>query len=761
MHTLTRTLRGLGAAMNSKGFSIWLIVAVVCLLPSTVFAMSPAQEDSLRALFRIDEVEVVATDHRQRGGEAERFLNPPQALKGDQLKALQVQSVADAIRYFSGVQIKDYGGVGGIKTVDMRSMGSQHVGVFYDGIEIGNAQNGTVDLGRFSMENLEAIELYHGQRAAQLQSAKEYGSSGTIYLRTRRPVFDSDKRYNVSVGMKAGTFGLANPSFLYEHKLTNDLHLSANAEYLFSTGRYHFRIKEQGQRTKDTQAGWDTTGVRQNGDINAVRAELGLFGYMPGGQWHVKGYCYNSERGIPRAIIRNVWTSEERQWDRNVFVQGACLKEWKVLSPKGHDRQSRMESGKFKEVSKLKSLKLQVNAKYSNDYMRYVNPDSTRYACDERFWQQEVYVSAALGYDIFEWWNVSLSGDYQWNGLRSDKPGFDDVCRHMGMVALATNFRYKWIAAQVAGLYIGLADKVRDDRLEDASLQVRGERVNKLTPSASVSYQPILREQFYIRALYKEAYRMPTFNDLYYGEVGVSKLAPEDAHQANFGIEYAKTFDRFAVRPLRCKTASLKDNSVINDIRLTFKASGFYNRVSNKIIAVPKGNTQYRWSMMNIGLVEDKGCELNAGLMFGFVHEVKLGLNLSYTYQRAQDKTTPGYITYNGQIAYVPEHSGSAIVNLSWKGLSFNYSFIYVGPRYTSSANIPLNYERAWWTHDVSIAKEWGLQSNRKLENSKTRIIERLYTGIEINNLMNQQYEIIHNYPMPGINGKFVLRVMF
>ncbi len=726
--------------MLRRSFSIGLIVVVVCLAPTTAWALSSAEQDSLRSLFRIDEVEVVAKGYRQRDGEAERFLNPPQVLEGDQLQALQAQSVADAVRYFSGVQIKDYGGIGGVKTVDIRSMGSQHVGVFYDGIEIGNAQNGTVDLGKFSMENLEAIELYHGQRTAALQSAKDYGSSGTIYLRTRRPTFEEGKNYNVSVGMKAGTFGLDNPSLLYEQKLTDNLHLSASAEYLYATGRYHFRIQDTGDR----QQGWDTTGVRQNGDIQAIRAELGLFGYMSGGQWHVKGYFYNSERGIPRAIIRNVWTSDERQWDRNVFVQGSCLKEWKV------------ESLKCKEVSKLKSLKLQVNAKYSNDYMRYVNPDSTRYACDEHFWQQEVYLSAALGYDIFDWWKISLSGDYQWNFLRSDKPAFVNPTRHTGMVALATHFHFKWIAAQLAGLYTGVYDsefKVESLKFKEVNKSESGKKINKLTPSASLSYQPVLREDFYIRALYKEAYRMPTFNDLYYGEVGVSHLEPEDAHQLNLGIEYAKEF--------KVESLKFKNVSELKSLKLHVKADGFYNKVSNKIIAVPKGNTQYRWSMMNIGQVEDKGCELNAGLMFSFVHEVKLGLNLSYTYQRAQDKTTPGYITYNGQIAYVPEHSGSAIVNLSWKGLSFNYSFIYVGPRYTSSANIPLNYEKAWWTHDVAIAKEWGLQSNRKFENSKTRKLEKLYTGIEINNLLNQQYEIIHNYPMPGLNGKLVLRIMF
>ncbi len=79
---------------------------------------------------------------------------PSQILKGRELEALRSHSVADALRYFSGVQIKDYGGVGGLKTVNIRSMGTNHMGVYYNGIELGNAQNGQIDLGKFSMENL-------------------------------------------------------------------------------------------------------------------------------------------------------------------------------------------------------------------------------------------------------------------------------------------------------------------------------------------------------------------------------------------------------------------------------------------------------------------------------------------------------------------------------------------------------------------------------------------------------------------------------
>lgn len=35
---------------------------------------------------------------------------------------------------------------------------------FCIGIELGNAQNGTVDLGRFSLDNMESVTLYNGQK---------------------------------------------------------------------------------------------------------------------------------------------------------------------------------------------------------------------------------------------------------------------------------------------------------------------------------------------------------------------------------------------------------------------------------------------------------------------------------------------------------------------------------------------------------------------------------------------------------------------
>ena len=201
---------------------------------------------------------------------------PAQALQGEQLEKLNALSVADAIRYFSGVQIKDYGGIGGLKTINVRSMGTQHVGVFYDGIQLGNAQNGQIDLGKYSLENMESVTLYNGQKSTAVQSAKDYASASAVYLQTRTPVFSGYKRTNLKATLAGGSFGTINPSVLWEQKLGEKVSSSFNAEYLYTTGKYKFTYRKLD--------GYDTTAVRQNGDVRALRIEEGLFGRIPDGQ---------------------------------------------------------------------------------------------------------------------------------------------------------------------------------------------------------------------------------------------------------------------------------------------------------------------------------------------------------------------------------------------------------------------------------------------------------------------------------------------
>lgn len=44
----------------------------------------------------------------------------------------------------------------------------------------GTAQNGQVDLGKYSLDNIEAIELYNGQKSTIFQPARGFLASNML-----------------------------------------------------------------------------------------------------------------------------------------------------------------------------------------------------------------------------------------------------------------------------------------------------------------------------------------------------------------------------------------------------------------------------------------------------------------------------------------------------------------------------------------------------------------------------------------------------
>src|SRR5690554_4278094 len=174
----------------------------VCLLLTTLeCTYAQSLEDSTSMSLQLNELVVF-------GSPLMKEVIPVQKLSGDKLKNLSSFSVADAIRYFSGVQLKDYGGVGGIKTINVRSLGSAHTAVFYDGMTVGNAQNAQVDLSKYSLDNIEAIELYNGQKSSIFQPARGFFASNSLYLRSKTPRFEKDEQRHIRASFKTGSFGL-------------------------------------------------------------------------------------------------------------------------------------------------------------------------------------------------------------------------------------------------------------------------------------------------------------------------------------------------------------------------------------------------------------------------------------------------------------------------------------------------------------------------------------------------------------------------
>ena len=72
----------------------------------------------------------------------------------------------------------------------------------------------------------------------------------------------------------------------------------------------------------------------------------------------------------------------------------------------------------------------------------------------------------------------------------------------------------------------------------------------------------------FIRAMYKNTFRTPTFNDLYYDRLGSRVLRPEKANEYDLGVTWSKALfpwmDYFSVT-----------------------VDGYYNTVTDKLVAFP------------------------------------------------------------------------------------------------------------------------------------------------------------------------------
>ncbi|WP_423735309.1 TonB-dependent receptor [Chitinophaga caseinilytica] len=617
-----------------------------------------------------------------------REISPGQTLQGAALQKLGAQSVADAIRFFSGLQIKDYGGVGGLKTVDVRGMGTNHTAVFYDGIQLGNAQNGQIDLGKFSMENMQAVSLYNGQKSNTFQPAKDYSASAAIYLTPLRPEFKPGERFHLKGTVKGGSFGLFNPSLLYHRKLSGRVTLSLSSEWVHAGGQYKFRYRKEN--------GYDTTAMRRNGEVDALRLEASLHGRIPSGEWHSRLYYYGSERGLPGFVVNGVFGHIDRQWDRNFFWQGQLRK----------------------DLSRKYSLLL--NAKYAKDFTRYLAPDTQLLRIDNRYRQQEAYVSLAQQFTIKNWWTAGLSTDYQFNLLNASLKNFSYPRRHTVLGALSTSVTLPRFSAQAAMLATIMNESVKKNAASGPK--------REFTPSVVMAWQPFGKEDFRVRGFYKHIFRMPTFNDLYYTDIGNSRLDPEYTHQYDAGFTWNKA------RPGKILEA------------VFLEADAYYTEVTGKIVAVPTVS-QFRWTMMNLGFVKIHGLDLRAGATLLAWERLRMGARATYTFQQARDFTDPADSFYGHQIVYIPRHAGSLIASADYGDWGLNYSLLYTGERYNGKANIPRNYMQPWYTSDLSLRRALRIE---KMEMALTA---------QVNNLFNQFYDVVLNYPMPGRNYKVTLSV--
>ena len=653
---------------------VWVwVLWVFCLLPSTIVAQE--NKDSINGeAYLLDGVTVTA----RRMPAKITSTTSVQVFGKEDLKNLGLQNMGDAVKRFAGTNVRDYGGIGGLKTVSVRNLGAAHTAVSYDGVAISNTQAGQIDIGRFSLDNVSTLSLAIGHDDNLLQSARLFASAGVLNIETEKPHFENGKRHHTQVQMRGGSFGYLTPAIRHWQALGERTKLSVEGNYLHAEGEYPFTLKNGTLVTEQK---------RINSDVESYQGEVNLFHtFKDESELSAKAYYYNSKRGLPGAVILYNSESDERLWDENFFAQA---KYKKSFSPQW----TLQAQGKYNYSWN----------KYEDTGVEYIGGKQT-----DTNRQTEYYLSASALYKPTSAWSFSLSQDGFINRLHTNGANSPEPVRYTSLTALNARYQSGQLKASGSVVATYITEEVKAGNTPEDR--------RRLSPTLSLSWQPWEGEQLFVRALYKNTFRVPTFSDLYYLRVGNTSLKPEKATEYTVGLTWSGTPFSFT-----------------DFVSLT--VDGYYNEVNDKIIAFP---STYVWKMQNYGKVHITGVDVTLATAIPLGKSVNLNLSGNYSWQKALDVTNPEAKNYKHQLPYTPEHNGNVSATLEMPWVNVGYTVTMVSKRYFLAQNIEANRIDGYSEHTATLWREF------KLGKCGLRL------QAEVINLTDAQYDVIKYYPMPG-----------
>jgi len=136
---------------------------------------------------------------------ADETLAAVTVITRQEMERLQVRSIEDLFRGLPGISIANSGGPGKLTTVFMRGTESDHVQVLIDGIRVGSATSGTTSFENIPIEQIERIEIVRGPRSS-LYGTEAIG--GVIQIFTRK----GGKGIKPSLSFGGGSYGTLNGS---------------------------------------------------------------------------------------------------------------------------------------------------------------------------------------------------------------------------------------------------------------------------------------------------------------------------------------------------------------------------------------------------------------------------------------------------------------------------------------------------------------------------------------------------------------------
>ena len=653
---------------------------------------------------------------------------PLQLLAHQDFARLGVTDIADALHRMPGINLRDYGGAGGMKTVAVRGFGAGHTGVSYDGMLLSECQGGEIDVSRYSLDQVQTLKLTIGDNDDIFISARQASMAAMLAIETMNEI-PADHRAHLSTQLQVGSFGYVSPYLRYVQRLSDRFTLQAMGEYTYAENDYPFLLHNGKYTTHER---------RTNSRMNSGHGELNMH-WMMGrradgmsrSQLWAKLYYYDNDRQLPGIVRYYTNLNAEQQHDRNAFAQAR----WQARS-----------------LDDRWMLKVQAKMNWASSAYRDTLVADRRN--DATYWQMEYYTSAALMWMPSEHWAVDYSADWMMNSLNSTLATDLHPRRHgilQSFAARYTQGRWVVLARMLASVYLNSVGR-KIEAQQGTSLQGDTQQggssnsikagqaakdAHRFSPSLSFSYRLLgggrmTGDELYLRASYKDIFRVPTFNENYFFHYGSSDLKPEKTRQLNVGVTWKKSspMDGGNGESLRYRRWSLQAT-----------VDGYRNRVTDKIVGVPYN--MFIWRTVNVARVDVVGVDASLRSAWQVAHGHRLSLQGSYSYQHVVNHTNRSSKYYGNQIAYIPLHSGS--MALGWENPWVNVSLHGQGmsQRWANNEHYEGTEVDGYWDMGLTLYRQlddlhfWG----KSLRGAKVRL--------DVKNLLAKQYELVGHYPMP------------
>ena len=578
--------------------------------------------------------------------------SPTFYLNKKMIEQLGSVDVGEALKFIPGTQIKDYGGVGGIRTVSYRSLGSAHTGVVIDGNYQLNTQTGSINLSQFESFGLYSVRFCTGQPDKLGAMPTAYLPAQTIQLST--DVMFPDSAFNFEFFQNAATVNSFQTGFNVGVPFKNGF-FGAQLFSRYGSGEYDYQYD---------LTGTDDVFTRLNSKIENFKARIG--GGFKKNRALIEGIFYfnYNDQQLPGAVV--LFNPSNDQSIRNNDYRGDL---------------------NFNSFGK--SWITKVNGFVQSNYTLYEDPN---FLNQQGFWrseyQQSNYGIGAITHHLFSNFRGRLvfGADGYLSQLSSNE--FSNAPSRIGANSLVSfDFKSRAIMLEANLTHQFIYDEARSGD----SLLTR--TYSKFTPYAGFRWHPLGKKWFSIRGFYKRVFRMPSFNDLYYNFIGNTNLLPEDAHLFNFGLGHEFDFKSSATVELG--------------------VDGFYNLVKNKIVAIPTKDV-FNWSMQNIGRTRAIG--LDASIFYAqSMNDWTWSATSSLTLNYATDITDSTSSSYGHQIPYTPILSTNGSISVGWKGYTLSNNVIYSGERWSLSENIAINHLDPFIDWNIGVSKEFEFATRYKL----------------------------------------------